>query len=119
MQILANALPGFRDMRAPLMSGYLWLVFIWLLVEPDLTKRPEDAVLRSIYDLATSAGSVWVGIAAGTFAYLAGSVTQMMTEWVEQRLDRRARDRRQSCRCGRRRDCRDRSVRAFEPTGHR
>jgi len=89
MQILANALPGFRDMRAPLTAGYLWLVFVWLLATPDFSRRPAGETSGSAYDLAQSAGRLWVGIAVGTLAYFVGSVTQMATEWLEQRWDRR------------------------------
>ena len=41
MQILASALPGFRDLHAPLTAGYLWLVFLWLL----LKARPQYATI--------------------------------------------------------------------------
>lgn len=38
--MLAQILPGFRDFRTPLITGYLWLVFLWLLIGlplPDAT----------------------------------------------------------------------------------
>jgi hypothetical protein len=51
MQILSSALPGFRDLRGPVIAGYMWLVFVWLLVEPDLDNRPENQLGGSLYDL--------------------------------------------------------------------
>src|SRR3954447_24050591 len=75
MQILANALPGFRDMRAPLTAGYMWLVFAWLLLRPNLDRRPSSEVAATLFDLGQDAGRIWVAIAVGTVAYLAGSVS--------------------------------------------
>jgi hypothetical protein len=30
--MLMNLLPGLRELRAPLVSGYLWLISAWLLL---------------------------------------------------------------------------------------
>src|SRR3954451_13308783 len=43
MQVLANALPGVRELRGPLVAGYLWLLFIWMLLTPDLDHRPSSS----------------------------------------------------------------------------
>lgn len=56
MQILASALPGFRDLRAPLLAGYLWLIFVWILIKPDIRTGPNNAVDTAMYDLAKDAG---------------------------------------------------------------
>jgi hypothetical protein len=42
MQILASALPGFRDLRAPLTAGYLWLILLWIWLKPDLASRADQ-----------------------------------------------------------------------------
>lgn len=94
MQILANALPGFRDMRAPLTAGYLWLLFAWLVVKPDTSTRPANATAAAVYDLATGVGPIWLGLGAGTIAYLLGSVTQIATDYVEANYSKEARSRR-------------------------
>lgn len=75
MQILANALPGFRDLRAPLVTGYMWLVFAWLWVEPDPDHRPANHLGASLFDLGHDVGWIWVSIAVGVVAYLAGSIS--------------------------------------------
>jgi hypothetical protein len=87
MQILANALPGFRDLRAPLIAGYMWVVFVWLLFTPDFQTRPAGE-LGAVYDLAKDVGPVWVGIAVATAAYLAGSVSQIVSEILSSGLRR-------------------------------
>lgn len=79
MQFLAAALPGFRDLRAPLIAGYLWLIFLWLIFKPDVKTRPSDPFLAAGYDLAKSAGPFWIALAVGVAAYLIGSVSQSMS----------------------------------------
>ena len=43
--MLVNLLPGLRDLRAPLSAGFIWLLGIWLLVEPGL--RGDDSKLTT------------------------------------------------------------------------
>jgi len=57
MQLLLNASPGFRDVRAPLMAGYLWLLFAWLLARPNLSSRPRDALGAAAFDLGEYGGT--------------------------------------------------------------
>jgi hypothetical protein len=75
MQILANALPGFRDLRAPLVAGYLWLVFAWLLVDPNLNKTPRNDLGAALYHLGHKVGHIALAIAIGIAAYLIGSIS--------------------------------------------
>lgn len=67
LQILASALPGFRDLRAPIIAGYMWLVFAWLIVQPDPNHRPDGGVGAAVYDLGHDVGRVWVFIAVGGY----------------------------------------------------
>jgi hypothetical protein len=79
VQFLTSALPGFRDLRPPLVAGYLWLVFLWILIKPDIHKRPANEVAAAVYDLAKDAGPIWIGAAIGVAAYLVGSVSQALS----------------------------------------
>jgi hypothetical protein len=79
VQILASALPGFRDLRAPLIAGYLWLVFLWILIKPDLHTRPANGAAGAVYDLAKDAGPIWIGLGVGVAVYLVGSVSQALS----------------------------------------
>ncbi|HJT95625.1 MAG TPA: hypothetical protein VJ777_27400 [Mycobacterium sp.] len=88
MQILASALPGFRDLRAPLAAGYMWLVFAWVLIKPDITTRPSNEVAAAVYDLASSAGPIWIGLATGVVAYLVGSVSQAVSPALSRGMSR-------------------------------
>lgn len=76
MQILASALPGFRDLRAPLTAGYLWLIFIWIVRKPDLATRPTNDIAGSLWDLGKAAGPIWIALSVSVAAYLIGSVNQ-------------------------------------------
>lgn len=83
MQILASALPGFRDLRAPLTAGYLWLVFAWVAIKPDIGTRPTNDVARALYDLGESVGPFWIGLGVSVAAYLIGSVSQALSPLLE------------------------------------
>jgi hypothetical protein len=52
--MLASLLPGLRDLRAPLASGYLWLAFAWACFSSQLT----DAVQRNdpVHELVVETG---------------------------------------------------------------
>lgn len=85
VQLLASALPGFRDLRAPLIAGYLWLMFLWILIKPDLQQRPTNGVAAAVYDLAKDAGPIWIGLGVGVTAYLIGSVSQALSPVIGHR----------------------------------
>lgn len=47
--MLAQILPGFRDFRTPLVTGYLWIVVLWMLVGMPLPdKDATDGVMGGI-----------------------------------------------------------------------
>ena len=84
MQILANALPGFRDLRGPVIAGYLWLIFAWLITAPEIDARPAGGVGAAGYDLAVTIGKVGVAIAVSVGAYLLGSVSHELSRLLRQ-----------------------------------
>ncbi|OHT86156.1 hypothetical protein BKG70_17225 [Mycobacteroides chelonae] len=88
MQLLSSALPGFRDLRSPLIAGYLWLLFLWILVKPDVKTRPSYEVAAALYDLGREAGPIWIGLAVGVCAFLGGSVSLAFSPMLNSLLDR-------------------------------
>lgn len=80
MNVLASALPGLREIRGPVIAGYMWLIFAWVVVGPDLSARPEGEFLGALYDLGTEVGPLGIAAATGVFAYLLGSVSSELTE---------------------------------------
>jgi hypothetical protein len=74
--MLANLLPGIREVRAPLAAGYLWLLTLWVALEPVLPdERGATGVVESLYRLADGLSSVGVGVAVSFAAYLVGSLS--------------------------------------------
>lgn len=74
--MLASLLPGLREVRTPLATGYLWLLVLWLLFQRNVPRSKEEVVgpIASIYELGLLVGAP-VALAAASFAaYLLGSV---------------------------------------------
>jgi hypothetical protein len=82
MQVLSNALPGVRDVRAPLIAGYIWLLCAWLIATPDINHRPNDQPGAALWDLADDVGRFGVALAVSVVAYLIGSVSQEASDAV-------------------------------------
>jgi hypothetical protein len=58
LNLLASAIPGLRDLRAPLVAGYLWLVVVWIAVGPStpIAAHASGPVATSVVDLAHTVG---------------------------------------------------------------
>jgi hypothetical protein len=80
--VLTSLLPGLREIRAPLASGYLWLLVVWLLIEPHLAAKQENmtAIVASLTRLAEAASPVGVGAAATFVAYVMGSLSEAIAQ---------------------------------------
>src|SRR5262245_60532341 len=72
--MLADVLPGFRELRGPLAAGYLWLVFAWLLFGDEV--EGSGGVVGRLVDLEHGLSQVAVAAAASFVAYLIGSVSE-------------------------------------------
>lgn len=82
LEILSTALPGLRDLRGPVIAGYLWLLFGWLLIRPDLDRRPTEPLAASIYELGDELGQIGLLVAVSVAAYLIGAVSQEVSRVV-------------------------------------
>jgi hypothetical protein len=76
MSILSNALPGLRDLRGPLIAGYLWLLLAWLVFKPDIQNRPTTEPAAALYDLGHDVGRAGVLVGVSVLAYIVGSLSQ-------------------------------------------
>jgi tetratricopeptide (TPR) repeat protein len=75
--MLSYLLPGLREIRAPLISGYLWLLFLFLAFHDDLPhKHTVDPTLRPVFDLGGALSAVGIATVSGVAAYLIGSSIQ-------------------------------------------
>lgn len=71
--MLASVLPGLRDLRVPLATGFLWLAIVWLVVYPILPTKDEAVGLASAAYTIFGALGPAAFVAAVTFAaYLIG-----------------------------------------------
>jgi hypothetical protein len=89
--MLASLLPGLRDVRTPLVVGYLWLIFAWLMwgdLIPEQRPAGDGAIAR-LFDLSDFLGSTALIASISFVAYVLGAV---LTIPLEGRLAERARD---------------------------
>jgi hypothetical protein len=74
--MLASLLPGLRDLRTPLATGYLWVIVLWLLLHDRLPKSIDAATgpVKSLYELGGLLGRSALLAALSFVAYLLGSM---------------------------------------------
>jgi hypothetical protein len=76
-----NILPGLRELRAPLASGYLWLVALWLALSHAgwlPSKRPPgNGEVARLWDLGGTLGKTTLLAAVTFIAYLIGSFLEL------------------------------------------
>jgi hypothetical protein len=72
--MLANLLPGLRDLRAPLSAGYLWLAAGWLYFAPQLPASMNEAegVLKDIYRVVNASDPLALAAGVAFVAYMIG-----------------------------------------------
>lgn len=75
--MLTNLLPGLREIRAPLISGYLWLAFFFLAFHEELPSSSDPGpVFEPLFDLGGNISALGLATATGVAAYLVGSAVQ-------------------------------------------
>src|SRR6187200_2982923 len=73
MAFVSAVIPGLREVRAPLVAGYLWGVCGWLIFAPFLPDE-KNPLYERLAQLGEAVGPVGVATAASIAAYLAGSL---------------------------------------------
>jgi hypothetical protein len=78
--VLSSLLPGLREVRAPLVGGYLWLGALWLALGPHLPPRNEaTGVVEDVLELAGRVPPVVLFLVLSVVAYLVGTLVE---DWV-------------------------------------
>ncbi|SDH22819.1 hypothetical protein [Microbacterium pygmaeum] len=73
--MLASLLPGLRDLRVPLATGFLWAVVAWLLLYPAIPSQDDATGLAAeIYKVLGAFGSAALITVVTFVAYLLGIV---------------------------------------------
>lgn len=50
--MLAQILPGFRDFRTPLVTGYVWLIILWIFVGMPIPRKDEKTGILGLINSA-------------------------------------------------------------------
>jgi hypothetical protein len=77
--MLANLLPGVRELRAPLAAGYLWLLAVYLAFEPLVPRDIEGTLWDSLDRLREAISPAGVAVAVSFLAYVVGSLSETLT----------------------------------------
>lgn len=81
--MLQNLLPGLREIRAPLASGYVWGIGLWLLLSRQFKgKDLTGTVSGQLVQLANWAGKPATLVAISFAAYLTGVLSTALTARV-------------------------------------
>ena len=78
--VLSSLLPGFREVRAPLIGGYFWLFAGWLALEPWPGREETHGVVSAVADLSASLPDSVVLAAVSLAAYIIGSLAEEITQ---------------------------------------
>ena len=75
-RVLISALPGLRELRAPLAAGYLWLATLWLIFAADLPSAREfdRGPFGRFVDIGALLSGLGSAVALTVAAYVIGSV---------------------------------------------
>jgi hypothetical protein len=73
--LLAQILPGFREIRGPLVSGYLWLLLAWLILHDSIDDASSGAI-HEIVEGGRQLPAAVLGAVASFAAYLIGSLSE-------------------------------------------
>jgi hypothetical protein len=75
--MLANLLPGLRELRTPLAVGWTWLVVLWVALGSSIpTDRSGIGLVQSLLDATSFLGKTVVLGVLAFVAYLLGSLMQ-------------------------------------------
>lgn len=75
--MLTSLLPGLRDLRAPLVAGYGWLLAAWLVFYDDFPGRQDaSGLIVGLYELGEVGTTLGVTVALTAGAYLIGTLSQ-------------------------------------------
>lgn len=85
--MLAHLLPGFREVRAPLIAGYVWVLAVWIAVgESILDLQPYPPALESLVQLGNWLGKTVLLGAVSVCAYIIGIISNTTNRLLEPRL---------------------------------
>ncbi|MET8849001.1 hypothetical protein [Amycolatopsis sp. NPDC004625] len=76
--MLTSLLPGVREVRTPVASGFAWLLVGWLVLADHLPRgRPAQHVFATLWDLGSYVGKGGLLVAVSFAAYLLGAFLEV------------------------------------------
>ena len=94
MELLGRIIPAIRETRVPLVSGYVWLLAIWLSVAVGSDRfagEPEPGSQLAVLREALGAlGGLGLGIADSVTAFMVGSMAGFLADLLLKPRDSRA-----------------------------
>lgn len=93
MALLANLLPGVRELRVPFAAGSMWLLCLWLAVAPDVPRgsAADGTLWQSLWTLREGVSPVVFGAAVAFMAYLVVALSEAGREAAVSLMRRLAR----------------------------
>jgi hypothetical protein len=67
-------IPGLREIRGPLLAGYLWILAIWLLLGDRLPSNESGEVFERLWEAGEAVGPIGRAAALSVVAYLIGAL---------------------------------------------
>lgn len=87
--IFNNLLPGLREVRAPLIAGYMWLIAAWFALEPLFPEtEPTVGLVASAIALHSAVPALGIAAASAVVAYLIGSMSEALLSGIWRRGQR-------------------------------
>ena len=76
--MLFSLLPGLREVRTPLTTGYLWLTLGALAWWPGTpVSQPDDGLVSAVWDIGSYVGKAGLLVVASFAAYLIGALLEV------------------------------------------
>jgi hypothetical protein len=88
VSLFNSLIPGVREVRAPLIAGYLWFLCGWLLFEPHAPSPDDNRIYERIAEVADAVGPLGHALAVSIAAYLLGSLIQASFSYAWNRMTR-------------------------------
>ncbi len=87
--MLAQILPGFRDFRTPLVTGYLWLTALWIIIGmPVPSKDEKTGPIGIVNALGQYLSPVAVPVALSFLAYVVGILLAIDSKFATKTIAR-------------------------------
>ncbi|MCM3503074.1 hypothetical protein M3667_14475 [Microbacterium sp. P26] len=74
-------MPGLRSLRPPIFAGFLWSLFIWILLAPQLpSQREAEGWAAQAYAVFGAIGAAGIAVVAAVVAFLVGVTALALSE---------------------------------------